>query len=291
MPLQDPANAALNLIPEGYRGIARARTTGMFDSLAADLRCEVAAIRTFVMVEAGGAGFLPDGRPKILFERHKFRKFTGGRFDRDKRGISDPTPGGYVGGAAEYTRLAAASSLDPVAAVLSASWGAVQIMGFNHDLAGYVLPGAMIGAFCDYEDAQLRSFGSFIRSAGLQPALQDKAWLRLSDVYNGAGGRANGYPAKLAATYARQLAVAHDPDNADRHDVVEIQAMLNLLGYGPLAVDGWTGAKTRAAAVRFRADHNLTGTAMLGPDMRAALYEGIPVPPPLPAARRPNPEA
>lgn len=285
MPLQDPANAALNLIPAGFRGMARGRSSGIFDSLASDLKCEVAAIQTFVMVEAGGAGFMKDGRPKILYERHRFRKLTGGRFDRVNPSISNASPGGYLGGAAEYSRMGEAYALDPVAAVMSASWGCVQIMGERHEMAGYLLPGAMIGAFCDYEDAQLHGFANFIRSAGLQPALQEKAWLRLSDGYNGKGGRANGYPAKLAATYARQLAVAHDPDNTERHDVVEIQAMLNLLGYGPLAVDGWAGAKTRAAAYRYRQDNNLTGTSMLGPEMRAALYEGIPVPPPLPAAR------
>jgi hypothetical protein len=291
MPLKDPANAALHLIPAGFHGMARARSSGIFESLADDLKCEVAAIQTFVIVEAGGAGFLRDGRPKILFERHKFRKLTGGVFDHVGSSISNATPGGYVGGAAEYERLAWASKFDPVAAVLSASWGCVQIMGYNHEMAGYLLPGAMIGAFCDYEDAQLHGFANFIRAAGLQQALRDKAWLRLSDGWNGKGGRANGYPAKLAATYARQLAVAHDRENTERHDVVEIQAMLNLLGYGPLAVDGWAGAKTRAAAYRYRQDHNLTGTCMLGPEMRAALYEAIPVPPPLPAARRGhNPE-
>lgn len=292
MPLKDPAYAALHLIPAGFHGMARARNAGIFESLADDLKCEVAAIQTFVMVEAGGTGFLRDGRPKILFERHRFRKLTSGVFDGSNPGVSQPTPGGYQGGAAEYARLASAYALDPVAAVMSASWGCVQIMGERHDMAGYLLPGAMIGAFCDYEDAQLVAFGNFIRSAGLQQALQDKAWLRLSDGWNGKGGRANGYPAKLAATYARQLAVAQDPENTERHDIVEIQAMLNLLGYGPLVVDGWFGAKSRAAAARFRQDHNLTGTAMLGPDMRAALYEGVPVPPPLPAARRGhNPEA
>ncbi|MGO1078322.1 N-acetylmuramidase domain-containing protein [Inquilinus sp. CA228] len=292
MPLQDPAHAALNLIPADFRGRARARSSGIFDGLADELKCEVAAIQTFVMVEAGGAGFMKDGRPKILFERHRFRKLTGGRFDRVNGSVSNASPGGYLGGAAEYSRMGEAYALDPVAAVMSASWGCAQIMGERHEMAGYVLPGAMIGAFCDYEDAQLHGFANFIRSAGLQPALQDKAWLRLSDGYNGKGGRANGYPAKLAATYARQLAVAHDPDNTERHDIVEIQAMLNLLGYGPLAVDGWFGAKSRAAAYLYRQDHNLTGLSMLGPDMRAALYEGIPVPPPLPAARGgPNPEA
>jgi hypothetical protein len=41
-----------------------------------DLNCDVAAIQAVAEVEARGAGFLGDGRPKILFERHKFRKYA-----------------------------------------------------------------------------------------------------------------------------------------------------------------------------------------------------------------------
>jgi len=292
MPLQDPANAALHLIPAGFHGLALPRSPGIFRNLADELNCGVAAIGAFVEIEAGGKGFLRDGRPKILFERHKFRKFTGGRFDASNPQISNSQPGGYVGGAAEYQRLAAAYALDPVAAVLSASWGATQIMGFNHEMAGYLLPGAMVGDFCNAEDKQLFGFANFIRSAGLADALRDREWLVLSDGFNGKGGREKGYPTKLAAAYARQLAVAHDPDNTERHDTAEIQALLNLHGYGPLTVDGWFGPKSRSAAIRFRIDRNLSGTGLLGPEMRAALYEGIPVPPPLPAARGGrNPEA
>ncbi|KAG0167060.1 hypothetical protein DFQ30_006427 [Apophysomyces sp. BC1015] len=88
----------------------------------------VACVRAVNEVESTGLGFLSDGRPKILFERHIFWKRL------EARGI-DPAPiatkypnicsqttGGYQGGAAEYMRLAAAELIDAGAAYESASW-------------------------------------------------------------------------------------------------------------------------------------------------------------------------
>jgi hypothetical protein len=39
-----------------------------------------AEMRAVLAVESLGSGFLADGRPKILFERHWFHRLTGGRF-------------------------------------------------------------------------------------------------------------------------------------------------------------------------------------------------------------------
>ena len=45
-------------------------------------------------VETTGCGFLPDRRPKILFERHVFRRETRDRFDASNPNLSNPRPGG-----------------------------------------------------------------------------------------------------------------------------------------------------------------------------------------------------
>jgi hypothetical protein len=47
----------------------------------------------------------------------------------DRPDISNPKPGGYKGGAGEYSRLEAAMTLDKEAALKSASWGLAQVMG------------------------------------------------------------------------------------------------------------------------------------------------------------------
>jgi hypothetical protein len=44
-------------------------------------------------VEAAGSGFDADGRPKILFERHKFHQFTKGEYSNSA--FSNPVAGGY----------------------------------------------------------------------------------------------------------------------------------------------------------------------------------------------------
>ncbi len=48
---------------------------------AADkLQCEVASIKAVASVESRGNGFDMQDRPKILFERHKFAKYTNGKY-------------------------------------------------------------------------------------------------------------------------------------------------------------------------------------------------------------------
>lgn len=47
---------------------------------AKELGCEVAAIKAVAEVESRGLGFLPTGEPKILFECHRFFKYTYGKY-------------------------------------------------------------------------------------------------------------------------------------------------------------------------------------------------------------------
>jgi N-acetylmuramidase len=78
-------------------------------------------------VETSGCGFLPDKRPQILFERHKFHALTGGRFDLSHPDISQPTARGYgLGGANQYNRLAEAISLERQAALKVPPGGAAR---------------------------------------------------------------------------------------------------------------------------------------------------------------------
>src|SRR5712692_6139385 len=91
-----------------------------------------------VGVETTGCGFLPDRRPKILFERHVFSRETQRRFDASNPDLSNPRPGGYgPAGAPQYDRLGRAIDLDRDAALRSTSWGIGQVMGYNAAAAGY----------------------------------------------------------------------------------------------------------------------------------------------------------
>lgn len=167
------------------------------------LGCEVAAIQAVAKIEAPRGGYLPDGQVTILFERHIFRRLTGGRFDTDRPDISAKRPGGYKGGVAEHDRLAAAVGLDRDAALQSASWGRFQIMGFNWRRAGYEsLQDFVTGMIQGGEAEQLRAFCCFVRSdAKLRQAIRDRDWTTLARLYNGPAHAEHDYDGRIARAY------------------------------------------------------------------------------------------
>lgn len=185
-------------------------TTEDFEAAARVLNCEVAAIRAVAEIESAGAGFLSDDRVRILFERHKFHRFTGGRFTANNPQISNSKPGGYSKGktldaigAGEYARFSRAFLLDPLAAMKSASWGKFQCMGFNHLAAGFPTVGDFVDAMKVSESEHLMAFVNVIKAWGLADELRELEWLRFAAAYNGPAFRVNRYHTKMAAAYRR----------------------------------------------------------------------------------------
>jgi N-acetylmuramidase len=138
-----------------FRGTAVPLLSDGFGQALDILGVAAPEVWTVMAVETGGCGFLSDRRPAILFERHIFHRQTKGAFDTTHPGISAPTAGGYLGGSAEYGRLAEAVSLNRAAALNSASWGIGQIMGFNAAAAGFQTTDLMVTAMMNGEDAQI----------------------------------------------------------------------------------------------------------------------------------------
>lgn len=172
---------------------------------AADtLGCELAAVKAVAEVESAGGGFLADGRPKILFESYQFHQRTKGAYDVSHPHISRPRwERDYKGGAAEYGRLADAIALDRRAALLSASWGRFQIMGFNYTGAGFDDVEPFVRAHVSGEPEQLRAFVRLIQNWGLADALRGRRWAEFARRYNGAGYKQNAYDTKLDAAYRK----------------------------------------------------------------------------------------
>jgi hypothetical protein len=174
-----------------------------FNDAGRELGVETAVIKAVAEVESAGEGFLEDGRVRILFERHKFHKYSGGQFD-DHKDISDPKAGGYgAGGAHQNARFTEAFELDPEAAMMSASWGKFQIMGFNHKAAGFDTVGEFVDAMKVSEDEQLKAFVKVIKSWGLVQELRAHDWVGFARQYNGAGYKMNAYDTKLAKAYEK----------------------------------------------------------------------------------------
>ncbi|MFZ5667198.1 MAG: N-acetylmuramidase family protein [Pseudomonadota bacterium] len=194
---------------------------------ARSLSCTVAQIRAVWDVESGGGWFkdvradilAADGPggfidgphlPKILFEAHIFDRETGGRFRASHPNISSRTWNRklYVGGQGEWLRLHQAMLLDRRAALRSASVGGAQIMGFNHQLAGFDTVEAFWDAMKTSERAHLDAFVAFIRNRGLVSALRAISnrhadCIAFAKGYNGSGFAANEYHIKIARAHAK----------------------------------------------------------------------------------------
>ena len=251
-----------------FAGTGRPLSQAMFDNAVNQLACDVASLWAILSVETRGFGFLSDKRPKILFERHIFAARTGHAFDATNPDISQSTAGGYVGGGAEYDRLARAMALNPRAALESASWGLGQVMGFNATGLQYPSAQDMVTAFATGEDAQLEGCVRFVRNnAALQQALQARDWARVAFFYNGSGYARNQYDTKLAGFHAHFSVAGQAPSLAVR----AAQARLSYLNIDPNGVDGLMGPGTRAALVRFQQARGLPQSANLDPATEAAL--------------------
>ena len=135
-------------------------------------------LHAFLDVETRGSGFDSQGRPTMLFEPHVFYKEA----QKDKRqtavnqGLAYSSWGLKPYPKESYTRLAQAILIDETAALRSASWGLGQIMGFNHKAAGYDTVQAMVQAFMDDEEEQLKAAVNFIKANNLDDELRAHDW-------------------------------------------------------------------------------------------------------------------
>lgn len=175
-----------------------------FQAAAESLGVPVAAVKAVAEVEAPGPGFLPTGEPRILFERHKFSRHTGGRYDRTHPNISNPKWGGYGPESAQHGRLQQATALDREAGLKSASWGKFQILGENYEQAGFGTLQGFINAMYASEADHLEAFVNFIRTdSRLHAAMKALDWRTFARIYNGPAYAANKYDTKLASAFRR----------------------------------------------------------------------------------------
>jgi hypothetical protein len=173
------------------------------------LGCSILQLQAVREVEAAGSGFDAAGRPKILWERHRFHKQTGGRYSPSS--FSQSIAGGYTydanrdGVVDSWDRLSDAIATGEVdAAFQSCSWGAFQIMGDWWDELDYASPFEMAW-FCRGSEARhLDMLVRFIEHNSLQDEIRaltsNPATCRaFAAAYNGRAYRKNRYDEKLAA--------------------------------------------------------------------------------------------
>jgi hypothetical protein len=190
---------------------AKTLTDEDFSRAAVALDVEVCAIKAVAEVESAGSGFLPDGRPAILYEAHVFHKETGGRHASatDRKGVklsSQTWNRSLYGatGAHQHDRYEDARALNADAANKAASWGMFQIMGGNHKAAGFDTSQDFVDAMWNGgAAAHLDAFVGFIKANKLDVPLRAKNWAAFAKGYNGPAYAQNKYDQKMAAAYAR----------------------------------------------------------------------------------------
>ncbi|MGR6474435.1 N-acetylmuramidase domain-containing protein [Pseudomonas juntendi] len=195
---------------------------------AADrLGVPLAAVYALNEVESKGRGFLDNGKPVILYERHimyaRLQKIRQPYADQDALdqmtdrlrqradelanqypALVNPKFGGYVGGTAEHQRLTQARMIDDQAALESCSWGAFQVMGFHWERLGYASVQAFVEAMSRSESDQLEAFVRYIEAdPTLLKALKSLKWAKVAELYNGPDYKRNLYDVKLQRAFER----------------------------------------------------------------------------------------
>lgn len=182
------------------------------------LQCHPGMIEALALKEARGSAFLPDGRVKILFERHQFYKrlaivrkpgqtALSQKALRDKVAAQHPqicsaTRGGYIGNAGEYPRLDLARTFSDTAALESASFGLFQVMGFNAVAIGYESVQEFVRLMQQDIDQHLTALSRFILATPKAlRGIRTQDYPLLAGAYNGPAYRENNYDTDLAKLF------------------------------------------------------------------------------------------
>lgn len=239
-------------------------------------------VHMLIEVEAAGAGFDGEGRPKMLFEPHIFYRELGAGKKRDqavKEGLAYAKwKKGYPKDS--YPRLASALKIDEEAALRSASWGATQVLGDNFKMAGFASVQDMVNAMCEDEEHHVEAMIEFCKASGIDDDLRRLAALTrpttpedcriIAKTYNGPAYAENGYHTKMASAHNKWRKIpdtAWSPDSAtgpiiaaqgnttyfSEAQVKDVQQLLKDKGYVEVGkIDGKAGKDTAAAISVFQ---------------------------------------
>jgi len=189
---------------------ARSLTELDIRAAAKQLNLPASRIRAVCEVETTGHGFLANGRPAVLFERHVFYRQLAAA-GQDVKVLAARYPalinqqrGGYAGGTAEWARLNSACTINRTAALESASWGRFQIMGYHWDKLGYASVDEFAERMGQDEGQHLDAFVRFLLANPMMlRALREGRWATFARLYNGPRYKENFYDVKLERADAR----------------------------------------------------------------------------------------
>jgi len=111
--------------------------------------------------------------------------------------------GAYGPVSKQHERLERAAKINNEAALLSASWGRFQVMGFNWKTCGAANLQEFIADMYKDEDAHLQRFAIYIKSTFLDDELRNHDWAGFARGYNGPLYIRNKYDIKLKNAYLK----------------------------------------------------------------------------------------
>jgi hypothetical protein len=174
-------------------------------------------LNAILQVESNGQGFNADGRLKIRFEAHIFERYIPKnifdahfRYDKNdilsayyRHSIHNPWMSIHIDQSGEYTALEIARTINNDAALMSTSFGAAQIMGFNFRRVGFATPQEMMAAFLAdpaYHTISLLTY--CLNDLQLVTAIASRDWRTIARLYNGPG-LVDLYSVRLEKAYKR----------------------------------------------------------------------------------------
>ncbi len=247
----------------------RALSPEDFETAAQRLQCEAAAIRAVWEVEAAGRHFLSDGSVVRRFEPHHFPREHWQALGFVPRAGEAPWRAALR--LSDEAMFRTAARLDLEAACRATSWGAPQIMGFNHRDAGFGSAVEMVAHMAFGAPQQLGAFVQLIEGWELAPALRAHDWAAFARRYNGTG-QIDSYARRMEAAWRRHAQGKASPVVLRVGDrgaaVVRLQAALGI------AEDGAFGPETLAAVRAFQTSEGLSVDGVVGAQTWAALTRG-----------------
>jgi hypothetical protein len=257
------------------RGSPDTLTDRDFKLAAGRLGCDVAAIKAIWEVEAVGRHFLADRSVVRRFEPHHFPRSGWSDIGFSVREGEAPWRASLR--LSDESMFRRAAGLDADAAMRASSWGAPQIMGFNHADAGFASARDMVAHMAVSAAHQLGAFVQLVETWGIAGAIRAHDWTSFARHYNGSG---------QVEHYARLMEAAYRRHSGNRSSVVlrvgARGAAVNTLQRAlALDVDGVFGPQTLAAVREFQRSMGLEVDGVVGHKTWGALsrLDDAPEPP------------
>lgn len=150
--------------------------------------------------ESAMKAFDATGQVLIRFEKHVFQR------ELRRRGLAEEMgPKIAMLQGVRREALHGAMAIHQEAALRATSFGMFQIMGFNHEAAGFESVMGFVNAQNEGPERQLESFCAFVRHEGLVPLMRKNDFKGFARRYNGPAYAANRYDSRLEQAYDRCL--------------------------------------------------------------------------------------